>query len=596
MPDYENYTPGQILADASVADFIGSLGLSIADAQFQLDKNSINLISEYAQPREGLNNQSLLQLGLSPAFYHYQYADLSCEMDLRIKIEKHDEAGIVAYFNSDKTSNNNSNQSENQSSEESSNRNQYDLREASLTITAASSGAVTINNKDYVLSGSSPAEKLENLQDALTGDPASGVNRLLYQLEEPQPFVITTTASSNHVLTTQRSITFLGGGFDKAIIRISKNEPTEFVLNNADDIKVATTEQASLELYATHVRDAIREKNYDAEIVSADASAPVYNVYFATGKHKPQHSGDYENIALIAKFLVSSGQSVELEGYADRQVHASAGTTQSRNLNEVLGNNRANEVKKILMDNGVASNKIIIKPSRGQKAAETEQPNGAINDQNYRKVSLSIQGRHQHWILVSTKSGGPKLDDVTPAPENDNPLTGTTNRFIYVYQNATLDLNDKTVTIDGKTYNLSGAATNGFAVNSPEAYAKNLANLINADETNVQASATHNIVSLARDTDKFNVILVSKSTENLEVKGSSGVTVTEQFSRSSSRNAFQSSTEDRRIAYGATVDARTKRKFEMEISGNSKISARLVAIPAPVEFLDAIRRYLEDWQ
>src|SRR5690606_11626051 len=131
----------------------------------------------------------------------------------------------------------------------------------------------------------SPAEKLENLQDALTGDPASGVHRLLYQLEEPQPFVITTTASSNHVLTTQRSITFLGGGFDKAIIRISKNEPTEFVLNNADDIKVATTEQASLELYATHVRDAIREKNYDVEIVSADASAPVYNVYFATGKH-----------------------------------------------------------------------------------------------------------------------------------------------------------------------------------------------------------------------------------------------------------------------------------------------------------------------
>jgi len=46
------------------------------------------------------------------------------------------------------------------------------------------------------------------------------------------------------------------------------------------------------------------------------------------------------------------------------------------------------------------------------------------------------------------------------------------------------------------------------------------------------------------------------------------------------------------LAVGASVDYRTSRMFEQSVNGNSAITARLVAVPAPVEFLDEIRTFL----
>ena len=84
MPDIADMTPGEVLTEASVAEFIKALGLSIAQAQKALDENSVDQIGEFIRPREGLDGRSLLDLGLSPAFYHYQHADVSCSMQLSL--------------------------------------------------------------------------------------------------------------------------------------------------------------------------------------------------------------------------------------------------------------------------------------------------------------------------------------------------------------------------------------------------------------------------------------------------------------------------------------------------------------------------------
>src|SRR6188768_2335467 len=88
MPDIEDMTPGEVLADASVAEFIKNLGLSIAEAQTALDENSVNQIAHFVEPREGLGGKTLLDLGLSPAFYHYQHADISCSLQLSLRVER----------------------------------------------------------------------------------------------------------------------------------------------------------------------------------------------------------------------------------------------------------------------------------------------------------------------------------------------------------------------------------------------------------------------------------------------------------------------------------------------------------------------------
>jgi hypothetical protein len=46
------------------------------------------------------------------------------------------------------------------------------------------------------------------------------------------------------------------------------------------------------------------------------------------------------------------------------------------------------------------------------------------------------------------------------------------------------------------------------------------------------------------------------------------------------------------VAAGITVDYRSSRQFEQSVNGNSSITARLVAVPAPVEFLDEIKKFL----
>jgi hypothetical protein len=46
------------------------------------------------------------------------------------------------------------------------------------------------------------------------------------------------------------------------------------------------------------------------------------------------------------------------------------------------------------------------------------------------------------------------------------------------------------------------------------------------------------------------------------------------------------------VAVGLNVEVGYQRRFGLEVTGNSRISARLVSIPAPVELLDEIRTFL----
>ena len=88
MPDLEEMTPGQRLADTNVATFIENLGLGIARAQRALDENSLNTAVEMATTRPEFSNRSLLDLGFSPTFYHYQHADLEVSMQMTLRVER----------------------------------------------------------------------------------------------------------------------------------------------------------------------------------------------------------------------------------------------------------------------------------------------------------------------------------------------------------------------------------------------------------------------------------------------------------------------------------------------------------------------------
>ncbi|WP_428241190.1 OmpA family protein [Gynuella sp.] len=589
MAEYDGLSPGQVLADASVAEFIKSLGLGIAEAQKALDENSVQQIAEFIEPREGLGGKTLLDLGLSPAFYHYQHADISCSLQLSLKVKKDFSLGLNINGSINDNSSNSSNSSESQSSSESGSSTRTSTRTANVAITSSSSGALVVGGENFQLSGSSPAERIRNLQNALTTNNATGIDRVLYQLEGSE-LTISTDANTSEVKTTPHTITFLGGGFDAGIIRVGQTTAIDYQLD--DDpapVTASTTAQGDLATQATHVRDQVQAVGYDAISVAPDA--PVHTSHFETGRHEVPAS-EYPALRNLAQSMASMGFAVTIEGFADTQMYDASDRSRSDTLNVQLGNNRANEVKSILIANGAPAANITVTPSSGVQTARNAGDSDGTDNPNFRKAEVKTVGRSEYWVFVKARSGGPNLESVSPDKIGEG---GSENGFIYLFKPTPLNLAGKKVTIDGTDFPFRGAAVAGHAENAPEAYAKNLADDINANAAaHLQGSATANVTTVSRDGDPYQLTLVTQSSRNIALSSTEGITVSEQFSRSSSSSMTQQNSGNRAVAFGASLDVRYSRQFEMNVTGNSSISARLVSIPAPPEFLETIKNFLND--
>ena len=589
MVDYDGMSPGQVLADASVAEFIKNLGLGIAEAQKALDDNSVEQIAEFIEPREGLGGKTLLDLGLSPAFYHYQHADLTCSLQLSLRVEKDLSLGLNLSGSLNDTSTSSDDSSSSETSTESGTSTRSETRQASLEVTSASAGTLNVGGQPFALTGATPGERIRNLQGALTGNSSSGIARVLYQLR-PSTLTITTDAAPEKVQVTANTVAFLSGGFDRAFVRVGTDTDTTYNLDNDPAAVVSnTTAQGSLAAYATHVELDIRAQGYNTLDIAP--GEPISTIKFETGEHTvpaANQASVSNNLMNIAQAMRQMNFPITIEGFTDRQRYANR--ARSDELNRQLGDNRAREIQNILIANGAPPGLITMTPSRGEAEAETAGDSEGQDNEDFRKVDIKTPGRTHHWILVQGRSGGPNLEAVTPNMVGNS---SDDNGFIYLYKPTALGLSGKKVTIETIDFPLRGAAVAGFASGDPEAYAKNLADDINANgSANLQATNAGNVVTVTKDGDSFNLTLVTAEQREISLSGTSGITVTTQFSRTRSSSQTRQNTGNRTVAVGASLDVRYSRQFEMNVTGNSSISARLVSIPAPPQFLETIRDFL----
>jgi hypothetical protein len=257
-----------------------------------------------------------------------------------------------------------------------------------------------------------------------------------------------------------------------------------------------------------------------------------------------------------------------------------------------LGDSRARWVVKELISYGVSPDRINFIDSEGNTAAEKAGDDPGEKNPAFRKVDITTPDRNHHWLIVMSNDTGPKLNAVAPDKIGDD---SSGNGFIYLYKPSALALEGKKVTVEASEFPLRDAAASGNEIGSAESYARNLADDINANiSLSLQASAAGNIVTISKNGDKFNLTLLTASTQQIRLNGTSGVTVTEQFTRSRSSTLTKQNTGNRSVAVGASLDVRYSRKFEMNVTGNSSISARLVSIPAPPQFLEAIKNFLDE--
>jgi len=590
MAEYDGLTPGQVLADASVAEFIKTLGLGIAEAQKALDENSVNQIAEFIEPLEGLGGKTLLELGLSPAFYHYQHADITCSLQLSLKVEKNLSLGLNLNGSLNDTSTNSGSSSNSETSTESGSSTRTESRQANIEITSSSAGALSVGGQQFQLNGGTPNERIENLRDALTSSSGSGITRVLSQFQ-PSPLSITTDAAAEKVFVTQNTVALISGGRDSGIIRVATNTDTVFSLDDAPNVVTATTTaQDSLANYAAHVESQIEAQGYNASVFAPGDK--IRTTFFETGK-ATLRAQDQVSVTNSLKNMAAAMRQmnfpVSIEGFADRQLYTNVSTTSSDNLNVRLGNDRANTLKQILIDNG-APPALISTSSRGDGAAADANNTRGQDNQDFRKAEIKTPDRTHYWVFVHAREGGPNLNAVLPDKIGD---TSADNGFIYLFKPTPLGLSGKKVTVESIDFPFRGAAIGGHILESPEAYAKNLADDINGNSSaNLKASVLRNVVTISRDGDKFQLTLVSSEQRQITLSGTSGITVTEEFSRTRSSNLTRQNTGNRTVAVGASLDVGYSRKFEMNVTGNSSISARLVSIPAPAQFLETIQSFL----
>lgn len=585
----ESMTPGQILASADVAEFIKAMGLSIAQAQKELDVNSLSMLGEYVEPRAGLSGadgkpRSLVQLGLAPPFYHYQYADLTVSMQLMMKVGKATAFGIGGKLD-------------------------FGLNTGGAGSGTGSARAAQVKLKKLPASVSVGGSKtdaagadLEAAGEALATAlraPAGKFEQVLVNSSKSTVKAELDPGSAKNPLLTPGAVAFLPTGERSAgLIRIvtspAPNQTEAFTLAQG---KVATVaSQASTLAYARKVVEGINalagfkarlSRDPGNDTSAPDAPGVIAIALFDTGSSVLKPAALSE-LRLAAQLLVAGGQSVKVSGYAD--------TRGTNEYNQKLGLARATRVAEQLKAFKVDPAKITAVESGGEERwANTTLP--ADNPQ-FRRAEVTVASNTDLFVLV--ESDGTQLQD-KPLP--DLTAGGNGNGFIVVNKLAAQAV-DATAVKVGEA--LTSVAVSGAAVatteatlagDSPEAFAFNLAKAINAgsDTSKVRAARRGSVVVLSSADDAVTLDLVTLSTTDFSLTADGGAEVSKPLAALKPASGTPQASQDKTnvsVAVGITVDYRSSRQFEQSVNGNSSISARLVAVPAPVEFLDEMKKFL----
>ncbi|MES2442990.1 MAG: OmpA family protein [Pseudomonadota bacterium] len=592
MPDVTEMTPGQVLADAEIAEFIKSMGLGIAEAQRALDENTVNQIPFFVAPQPGLGGKSLLELGLSPAFYHYQHADITVSLQMSLRIQKDFGFNLGVNFGLNDASTTSNSSSDNQS-ESSSGTFSSESKEARVEVISTTQGALVVGGKSFALTGDDPLKRITNLADSIRTDGASGVARALVT-PNVSPVNPVCEPPSDQVVCSPNAVAFFNGAFTEAVIRITNTnggQAQAFTIATGKTVNAGP--KADNQALADDVAAKFITLGYRA-VVSGGDGGLLEAVHFDFDKAdidqkenlRPQDPrSNRDKLANVVRILKQTGETVTIQGFTDR-----SGPT---DYNLKLGQRRGQATLDELVKMGVPASQLELLASTGEERWKAT-PDGTKNPE-FRVTDIKRKNTNDRLVTITGDASHP-VEPANISPDTRAAPTGPQNGFIAAggqAANGNLSGGGRKIVIKGQDFPISGAANGNFTTHSPEAYAANLARDVNANPTvHVQAWATGNVCNLANNEDKFDILLYSTEKRDISLSSEKDVKVTAQFAKSRTTLKAESATGNRTVAVGATIGLRYSKQFDQQITGNSTISARLVAIPAPPEFLDEIKTFL----
>jgi len=600
MSDLTKFSEGaSILQQVDVSDIFTNLAMGIAEAQQKLDDNSIAQAIKLAETN--IDGESLLALGFAPVFYAFQYADISASINLRMGLKEALEFGFgidVQLSNQKGYSASNrdflSSNSYSETSEEYKTSRQVSFR-------AKENKAIKINNKFVSQSESLQAKsRLENFKHKIKTE--ASVDQVY---DEIQSRKLTDNQSRGVDVWMDGGFLRIGQGLHFGTTGVGVLKINNFSIGTNIDVDGTGSASGSFPLSGSFSSGFLD--------TAANVSDSVVYALSKTGDLYTYNGSNWIQIPSKVYFGFNSDEITygkNLKDGPNDTADLTYASLPGANNNE--NHNQHPLVHKVL--------RLIQSHDSDASISITgmTDPKGGDNPKNKSLAKRRAEKLRDH-IFGTTAPVNVKIGSITN--------TAGSSDLMKRYAEIALDTdymifiggNMKEVATPGKTSSEpnkfvyaddSGISNaNPFTTLSVQ-YGSQALSITNSSFSTLLTAAETQITNHSHETtsegfhyslDNEAIVklhLLSSQTEEISIEeneeGSSEGTEDQSsflWAKSKTENSalsdsLSNNSQNSSFAFGASVDFRMSRQFEMSMEGNSAMSARLVSLPAPNRFLE----------
>ncbi|WP_075343436.1 OmpA family protein [Tenacibaculum agarivorans] len=576
----------KILQNVDVSSMVTALALGIASAQERLDNNSVSQLIRLAETK--VAGKSLLEFGFQPAFYAFDYADISASISLKMALKEEVEVdfSLAVDYKNNTTFDKDFFDQLKKSRNKSLSKNSKTQKEVALK--ASTSEEISINEKSFeVHKEEGSYSKVEKTKEEMR-DQSSDL-RVDTVIEDEK--VLEENTSNNLLIIKEGGFVVVAQPYVHAATEgLLKMPSTYLPLGDAGapDITLkggGAPKKFKKEKDFAHTLSSARSTNggtvvgINAEGIHRSGGKKVLEFFFDWDKYDINYgystgvksdAVDKDDVTLLALLLERDPSlNITITGYTDGSGNA---TKENEDYNKALGTKRAEAFKTELEKRGTFT----LAPSRVTIATEGEKlANGSsAKDPNIRKIKVELPAGHDYIHFNGgeiTKTGASAAaPDEFVYLENDNSTGNTGLPISFKY-------NGKTYTFTAAEMTAALKSANNFKSKLQELYAEKY----------------NDYYYFLHEETKVNYFIHSEQNKEVDVKVNKQASAdvnkdTTKVFVSDTKNDFSKLKEsskdfkgDRSLAISGSLDVRYARQFNMSVEGNASVAARMISVPPP---------------
>ncbi|WP_430412269.1 OmpA family protein [Kordia sp.] len=597
MADIKTFDQGsKILQNVDVSSMVTALALGIAEAQERLDTNSVSQLIRLSESK--VAGKSLLELGFQPAFYAFDYADISAQISLKMAVKEEVEVdfSLAVDYKNNKTFDQNFFDDLKDSKKES--LSQYSKTQKDISLEAKTSKDISINEKTFkVHKEEGSYSKIEKTKEQMRDESKE---LRVESVIKDEKVLDNITATEVYIAKEGGYVVIREPYIHTDIEGLLKLDAT-YVPTSSSSIPQITIKTGSpakkfnKEVDFTTTLGNARTLNGGTVVginstgIYRVAGKKVFEFYFGWDKFDIDYTystgvkadaTNKDDMTVLAMLLKrDTTLNVTVKGFTDGSGSTSQANT---DYNQKLGQKRADafrsELSKIA---GVTFTNTRVKT---ETEGESLASGSTTKDAAIRKITVEFPASSPDYILFNGGQIG-----LSASPQTNS----SPDYFVYVAaDNTPTPANTKVVfTYGGDTYTLREGNTNhlSFSGSSSAKHGKLFMEKVNETYYVLHEETKINYFIHSKENKEVDVKVNNESSTTMD-KESTEIYVGEtenEFSKL--KKSSQDFKGDRSLAISGSLDVRYARQFNMSVEGNASVSARMISVPPPT----ALENYIQ---